>query len=71
MIQRSINELSGSHTILAIAHRLSTVKNATCILVVEEGKIVERGSHEELLAMDGIYARMYRTQTEKEEMTAW
>ncbi len=71
MIQRSINELSGSHTILAIAHRLSTVKNATCILVVEDGNIVERGSHEELLAQDGIYARMYRTQTEKEEMTAW
>ena len=49
----------------------TTVKNATCILVFHEGTIVERGTHEELIAKDGIYARMYRTQTEKEEMTAW
>ena len=71
MIQRSINELSGAHTIIAIAHRLSTVKNADCILVFEDGKIAQRGTHDELMAQDGLYSRMYRTQTEKEEMSAW
>jgi ATP-binding cassette subfamily B protein len=45
-----------------IAHRLSTVREADQILVVSEGRIVEQGSHEDLLAADGLYAELYQTQ---------
>ena len=52
----------GQRTIIAVAHRLSTIRNADLILVVHEGKIVEQGSHEELVAKRGIYYRMQRAQ---------
>ena len=53
--------LSG-RTSLVIAHRLSTIRAADLILVVEDGRIVERGTHDELLAGEGRYAHLYRTQ---------
>ncbi len=63
-IQSAIAELAASKTILAIAHRLSTVRRADLILVFEQGRIVERGAHAELLAQGGVYAKMCRVQGE-------
>ncbi|MBP3540634.1 MAG: ABC transporter ATP-binding protein [Clostridia bacterium] len=64
-IQAAIGSIAGKRTILAIAHRLSTIRNADMILVIEEGKIAESGNHEQLLALDGIYARMHRIQSKE------
>ena len=57
-IQQAINDLAGSRTIIAIAHRLSTIRKADMILVIEDGEIVQRGTHEQLLAADGLYRRL-------------
>ncbi len=62
-IQSAIAGISGSRTIIAIAHRLSTIHNADQILVIENGRIIERGTHSELLALGGSYARMNRIQS--------
>lgn len=62
-IQRSLDQLSRGRTSIIIAHRLSTVKNADCIAVVEGEHIVELGSHSELMAKNGVYARLCRAQT--------
>ncbi|WP_121822404.1 ABC transporter ATP-binding protein [Halostella salina] len=62
LIQRSIDELAADRTTFVIAHRLSTVRDADTILVVEDGEIVERGSHDELIDADGLYSNLWRVQ---------
>ena len=61
-IQSALSQLSKGRTTLVVAHRLSTVKNADEILVVTDGQITERGSHEELVKKGGVYAELYRYQ---------
>jgi len=62
LIQRSIDDIAAERTTFVIAHRLSTVRDADTILVLEDGQIVERGAHDELLASDGLYANLWRVQ---------
>ncbi|OKO94071.1 Heavy metal tolerance protein, partial [Penicillium subrubescens] len=62
-IQRSLKAFSYDRTILVIAHRLSTITAADCILVLHEGRVVERGTHAELLELNGRYAEMWRNHT--------
>ena len=66
-IQASLQEVSRGHTTLVIAHRLSTVVDADEIIVLDQGRIVERGSHADLIAVDGVYAAMWRRQQESLE----
>ncbi len=61
-VQRALDDALEGRTAIVIAHRLSTVRRASQILVVEEGRIVQRGTHSELLAAGGLYADLYRTQ---------
>jgi ATP-binding cassette, subfamily B, bacterial len=61
-IQRSLEKITQNRTTIAIAHRLSTVRNADCIYVMEDGQLVEWGSHETLLTRQGIYASLWQVQ---------
>jgi ATP-binding cassette subfamily B protein len=62
LIQRAMVALRSQRTSFVIAHRLSTIRDANIILVMEQGSIVEQGSHEELLSARGAYYRLYQSQ---------
>jgi subfamily B ATP-binding cassette protein MsbA len=62
LVQDAIEKLMKNRTSLVIAHRLSTVKNADLICVMQDGEIIERGKHDELLALNGVYSRLYELQ---------
>ena len=59
VVQESLEKLAKNRTTFVIAHRLSTVRNADCIMVLEQGEIIERGTHEQLLAEKGRYYQLY------------
>lgn len=61
-VQAAFDELMAGRTSFVVAHRLSTIRNADCILVMRDGEIIERGTHDELLAAGGFYAELYRSQ---------
>lgn len=61
-VQAAFDELMAGRTSFVVAHRLSTIRNADCILVMRDGQIIERGTHDELLAAGGFYAELYRSQ---------
>ena len=65
MIQQAMEVLSKDRTTVIIAHRLSTIVHADKIFVLDKGEIIEQGNHAELVEQDGVYAQMYRMQTEK------
>jgi ATP-binding cassette subfamily B protein len=69
IIQKALSRLIRGRTTLAIAHRLSTLRNADRILVFDRGRLVEQGNHHELLVLDGLYARMVRIQTQVTKST--
>ena len=61
-IQRSLDKITVNRTTIAIAHRLSTIRNAHCIYVMDQGELVESGTHDELLAANKIYAGLWNIQ---------
>ncbi len=65
LIQEAMDKLMAGHTSFVIAHRLSTIRNADLILVMKDGDIIERGTHDELLALNGFYAELYNSQFEQ------
>lgn len=65
IIQNALDKVKKNRTVIIIAHRLSTIKNANKIIVLEKGLKVEEGNHEELVARDGVYANIYRSQVKR------
>jgi ATP-binding cassette subfamily B multidrug efflux pump len=70
LIREALDRLLQGRTALVIAHRLSTIQHADCILVFHKGKLREQGSHQELLALRGIYYRLYQLQYKEQELRA-
>ena len=69
LIEVAMTDLLRGRTTLIIAHRLSTVRRAARVLVIEQGRVVEEGTHDELLARGGLYSRLYRVQLEAVSLT--
>ena len=67
LVQKALEETMSERTSLVIAHRLSTIRNADQILVIEDGRVVQRGSHTELLREGGLYKDLYETQFAQQE----
>ena len=67
-IQKAFSELARGRTVLMVAHRLSTVRNADKIVVLDAGRVAEQGTHDELLAAGGLYARMW---ADYEQAVSW
>jgi ATP-binding cassette subfamily B protein len=67
LLQEAVQRLMAGRTCIIIAHRLSTVRHVDRILVMHEGRLVESGSHDELLALDGAYRRLYQLQYQDQE----
>ena len=65
LVQKAMDKLTVGRTSFIIAHRLSTIKNANLILVMNEGDIIEQGTHEELMKKNGFYADLYNSQFKK------
>ena len=68
LIQKAITNILKNRTSIIIAHRLSTIRHADQIIVLDQGNIVEKGSHDELLKMKGEYYKLYETQFKLQEM---
>ncbi len=66
-IQDALAEVMKHRTTLVIAHRLSTIENADQVIVLDHGQVMESGTHDELLAQDGVYAQLYQTQVGRED----
>ena len=62
LIQKGMDALMAGRTTFVIAHRLSTIRDSDLIILIKDGRIAEQGNHEQLMALDGEYAMMYRTQ---------
>ena len=69
-IQRALAHACKGRTTIAIAHRLSTLKNSDIIYVMDDGRVAESGSHEDLMVQDGIYAKLVKIQTELTRLEA-
>jgi len=69
-VQAALKEAARGRTTIAVAHRLSTIAGADMILVFNNGEIVERGTHQELIAQDGIYATLWRRQSQASDLRA-
>jgi ATP-binding cassette subfamily B multidrug efflux pump len=69
LIQQGIRHLIENRTAIVIAHRLSTIKHVDKILVLHKGELIEQGSHAELIALDGLYKRLYELQYKEQELS--
>jgi len=70
LVQRALKVLMRGRTVLVIAHRLSTIENAEIIYTIDEGRLVESGDHQTLIAQDGLYRRLYELQFQGDEVPA-
>jgi ATP-binding cassette subfamily B protein len=70
LIQKAFDQLLEGRTSFVIAHRLSTIRHADMILVLKDGRIIERGKHDKLLAKEGFYYELYMSQFKKQEEMA-